>query len=297
VTVVVAGASGMLGRQAAALLLPRLPPGGLVLVTRTPERLRELEAAGAEVRRGDYGDPDSLRKAFAGGERLLMISAPAAGGADTTPLHETAIEIASEAGIRKIAYTSFANPAEDNPAFPSEPNRATERALRESGLAFTALRNAIYSDIRVEIAPFYVGAGRWTTNLAEGRHAFIWRADCAAAAAAAVLDESDETAALELTGPELISAADFVELLEEFGGRRMRLDPVGDDEYRAYFDGLSAEYGEDAPFELHWTTGRAIREGKMDQLSDSFRALTGSSPRSLRELFEANRRVLGAAAG
>jgi uncharacterized protein YbjT (DUF2867 family) len=47
-TVVIAGASGLLGRLAAALTLEQLPAADVILVTRTPEALAELpQLAGA----------------------------------------------------------------------------------------------------------------------------------------------------------------------------------------------------------------------------------------------------------
>jgi NAD(P)H dehydrogenase (quinone) len=130
--------------------------------------------------------------------------------------------------------------------------------------------------------------------MGEGGHAFVWRADCAEAAARAVLDGGQRSRTLELTGPELISAPRFAALLEEVGGRPVEVVEVDDDGFRAYLGQIPLEPGEAYPPELHWTTARAIREGQMSQLGDGFHALTGRQPRSLSELFEANRERLRA---
>ena len=61
-TVALTGASGHLGRSVAA----RLDPADVVLLTRTPET---LEARGAQVRRADFDEPDSLAAAFEGVDR------------------------------------------------------------------------------------------------------------------------------------------------------------------------------------------------------------------------------------
>src|SRR6185436_13347318 len=72
---VISGASGQLGRRAAQLVLENVAPERLILVTRTPASLAEFAARGVSVRRGDFAEPESLRSAFAGGERLLLVSA------------------------------------------------------------------------------------------------------------------------------------------------------------------------------------------------------------------------------
>src|SRR3981081_364699 len=78
-SVIVTGAAGHIGRLVAEQLLERIAPKNLVLVTRRPEALREWNARGAEVRYGDFDDPASLRDAFAGGRRMLLISTDALG--------------------------------------------------------------------------------------------------------------------------------------------------------------------------------------------------------------------------
>src|ERR1700682_851727 len=53
-SLIVTGAAGHLGRLVAEQLLERVAPEHLVLVTRTPEALREFRARGVEVRYGDF---------------------------------------------------------------------------------------------------------------------------------------------------------------------------------------------------------------------------------------------------
>ncbi|MGZ8360385.1 MAG: NAD(P)H-binding protein, partial [Allosphingosinicella sp.] len=62
---VVSGASGQFGRKATGMLLARVPPQHLILVTRNPDSLAEASEQGADVRYGDFDDPASLAPAFA----------------------------------------------------------------------------------------------------------------------------------------------------------------------------------------------------------------------------------------
>src|SRR5437899_11615343 len=108
-SLVITGAAGHLGRRTAELLLERVDPAELILVSRSPQALGDLAARGATVRRGDFDDPGSLVAAFAGGKRLLLISTDAIGR--RVPQHANAIQAARAAGVRHVAYTSIADPS------------------------------------------------------------------------------------------------------------------------------------------------------------------------------------------
>src|SRR5690606_41642735 len=73
-SIVVSGASGDLGRRITALLLERVPARSLILLTRNPDGLKDLAAAGAQVRKADFDDPQGLQAAMRGGEVLMLIS-------------------------------------------------------------------------------------------------------------------------------------------------------------------------------------------------------------------------------
>jgi NAD(P)H dehydrogenase (quinone) len=75
-SVIATGAVGHLGRLVADQLLERLAAEQIVLVTRRPEPLAR-GARGADVHYGDGDDPASLRDAFAGRRRVLLISTDA----------------------------------------------------------------------------------------------------------------------------------------------------------------------------------------------------------------------------
>jgi NAD(P)H dehydrogenase (quinone) len=102
---VIAGASGHLGRGAADELLRRVQPGNVRLLTRTPDRVAALAARGADVRFADLDDPASLPGAMAGGRRLLLISTDALDRRVTQ--HKAAIDAAV------AAAEAIARPAAD----------------------------------------------------------------------------------------------------------------------------------------------------------------------------------------
>ena len=146
-TIGITGASGQLARLTIEALLERgVDPASLVLVTRSPDAIADVAAKGATVRPGDFDQPDGLPEAFAGIEKLLLISASDIGR--RIPQHQAAIDAAKAAGVRHVAYTSLSNPVAENPAPVTPEHLATETALRESGMAWTFLRNNIYAEFQ-----------------------------------------------------------------------------------------------------------------------------------------------------
>ena len=283
-SVVITGASGQLGRLTAELVLHRVPASEVILTTRRPEALSDLAERGATVRPADFNRPVTLAEAFAGGERLLLISTDDLGR--RAAQHRAAIEAAREAGVRHVAYTSYLNPVEENPAVITPSHRDTEKALRESGLAWTALRNSFYAEYQVPAGAHAVATGRLVHNSGDGRIAHVSREDCAAAAAVIVTTDGHEDKAYDITGPEPLGQGDVATLLSDVSGRPVEAVAVDDE---AFTQGLRASGMPEPVAREIASYGRAIREGYLGEASDAVENLTGRSPRSLREVFEAHR--------
>lgn len=283
-SIIITGASGHLGRLTAEVVLDLVPTSEVVLTTRHPEALSDFAGRGAEVRKADFDRPETLGEAFAGGERLLLISTDAVG--HRVSQHRAAIEAAREAGVRHVAYTSYLNPVEENPAVITPDHRETEKALRESGLAWTALRNAFYAEYQVPAGAQAIAAGRLVHNNGDGRIAYVSREDCAAAAAAVLTTDGHDDRAYDITGPEPLSQDDVASLLSKVSGRPIEAVAVDDE---AFVQGLTAAGVPEPAARAFATYGRAIREGYLDEAPGAVENLTGRPPRSLREVFEAHR--------
>jgi NAD(P)H dehydrogenase (quinone) len=290
-TVVVTGASGHLGRLVAEDLVERIPHRDVILVTRHPEALRDMADEGVTVRYGDFDEPESLAKAFAGGERMLLISTLAVGR--RTAQHHTAIEAASAAGVRHLVYTSFPNPRPDHPVgLIATEHGATEEVLRQSGLDWTVLRNATYAELQVMPGALAVAGGKLYTNAGAGLLVPVSRHDCAAAAAAVLTTDGHEGHTYDITGPEALGQADLADLLSEVSGREVKLMPVGD---RVLGWGLTRSGAPKPVARAIVAFGRAIREGYYDVVDPAVSLLTGREPRTLRDVLIANRGELLAA--
>ena len=277
---VITGASGQLARRAAELALAKAAPADLILTTRTPAALGDLAARGVTVRGADFADPGTLRAAFSGGERLLLVSATDL--INRTAQHEAAIDAAKAAGVAHVIYTSGLKPAPPNPAVVAPSHFATEQALARSGLKWTILRNSLYADYQLPEAQRALETGVLVHNRGRGTVAYVAREDCAAVAAAVLLQPGHDGAVYEITGSASFDAAALVRLYAKLGGRVITARALDDAAFVASLVGDAASddhlrYGA----ELVASFGRSIREGYMDSCTDAVAKLTGRAPLTL----------------
>jgi NAD(P)H dehydrogenase (quinone) len=285
VSVIVTGAAGHLGRLVAEQLLERLAPEDLVLVTRRPEALRQLRARGADVRYGDFDDPASLRDAFAGGDRMLLISTDAFGR--RVRQHRAAIDAAATAGVGHVVFTSNVNPVAGNPVGANawEQGR-TEAMLKRSGPAWTVLRFGSFAELVLPPAATAVQNGRLITNSGDGRIVPVSRRDCAEAAAITLTTDGHTGKTYEITGPQALSPSDLAELYADLSGRPVKVLQLSDTTLIWVLAGI----GTPMPIARSLTAfGRAVRQGYFDVVDPAFERLARRPPVTLRDVLIAQR--------
>lgn len=278
---VITGASGTLGRLVAEETLAKVDPSDLILVTRSPSKLADFAERGAEVRTGDFDEPESLASAFDGGDRMLLISTDVVG--DRVAGHRNAIAAAKDAGIGFIAYTSVVNPVEHSPVAVNPDHQETERLLAESGIAYTALRNGLYTDMEIPAAQGAIASGQYVSNRGEGRVASVSRADCARIAAAVLVYDGDLETSYDVTGPKALSAEELAAIYAEVGGSPVEVVLVDDE---AFIAGLVGSGIPEGVARVVASFGQGIREGYLDGTSDAIERFTGRAPESVKEVLE-----------
>ncbi|WP_320668848.1 NAD(P)H-binding protein [Patulibacter defluvii] len=277
-SLVITGASGQLGRRTAELLLDRVDPSRVALVTRRPQALADLAARGATVHQADFDHPEQLRAAFAGAERVLLISTDAVGA--RVHQHAEAIDAAKDAGVQLLAYTSAPKPEPDNPAIAVVDHRKTEDLIRASGVPFAFLRNALYTEMQVGAAEGALAGGQLFSNEGDGRTGYVTRED-AAAVAAAVLAEGDHAGQAYDVVAERLTAAERAAIFAEVGGRPVAAVAVDDE---GYAEGLRQHGLPEELVRVLTTFGAAGREGYLDVESDVVERLTGRTPARLADV-------------
>jgi NAD(P)H dehydrogenase (quinone) len=302
-TLIITGASGQFGRATVEGLLKSVPAQDLILLTRTPAKLADLAALGCQVRQGDYDDTQSMRAAFAGGNKMLMISAVKVGF--RIPQHRRAIEAAVAAGVGQIVYTSFIGFEGADTSLAVSDHRATEAMLFASGADWTILRNSQYIDAVIEAqAPHALRSGHWLASAAEGKLAQVAREDCVRSAIAVMADDGHRNVTYNITGPDLLSFREIAAIIADVAESNIEYNVVDDDGMYAFFDSLGVPR-EAVPDQvvnaIPWSSDdmvsfeRAIREGHFAVISHDVEKLTGRLPMSIREFALARKATLVAA--
>ncbi|MFW0794029.1 SDR family oxidoreductase [Gordonia sp. CPCC 205515] len=228
ITYAVTGATGGLGGSAVHALIKRgVAAGDIVAVVRDQEKARDLSAAGVSVRVADYGDRTALAEAFAGVDRLLLVSSPTVG--QRVPQHTNVIEAAATAGVGLIAYTSLLR-ADSSPLALATEHVATEKLLADSGIPFLLLRNGWYTENYLASAPAAIASGVLYGAAKDGKIAPAARADYAEAAAAALIS-GQTSGVFELAGAEHLTYAELAGVIAEISRKPVRYQDLPEADY------------------------------------------------------------------
>jgi NAD(P)H dehydrogenase (quinone) len=224
----VSGASGHLGKAVVSELLQRSGGHEVVAITRTPETVTKP----AQARFGDYNRPESLSEAYAGLDRLLIITTvdPEAGkrGAQNV----AAIDAAVKAGVRHIVFMSgVGTRQEEEPARGASYWRGEQHLIAKAP-AWTILRMNFYAEALVQLAQAALRQGV-LAGLAENRAAFVAREDVAAAAAGILTGDGHAGAIYNATGPERVSGAERAAIISEITGKPVAFRVITEEQLRA----------------------------------------------------------------
>lgn len=279
--IVVTGASGALGRLVVAGLLEAVPAEQIVAAVRSPEKVAELAAQGVQVRHADYDRPDTLPAALTDAERLLLISGNAVG--QRIAQHTAVVDAAVRAGVRHITYTSAPH-ADTSTLLVAPEHKATEEAIRASGLPFTILRNGWYTENYEQAIRTAVATGVIIGSAGDGRVASATRADYAEAAAAVLTGEGHEGAVYELTGDTGWTYAELAAEVARACGREVGYRNLAPAEHRAAL--VDAGLPE-AAADVYVSFDRDIERGELGHTPGDLRALIGRPTTTLADYVDA----------
>lgn len=291
-TLFVTGASGHLGRRVLELLLEK---GGdrVVAGTRKPEKLADLAARGVVVRHADFEDRKGLESAFAGVDRVLIISTDAIDRPGRRlAQHQAAVAAAVSAGVKHASYTSMPNP-ETSPVVFAPDHLGSEQALKASGLSYTILRNCWYTEFLIPTLAPAVASGKLTAATGQGGAPYVTREDCARTAAAALASTDTGNQTWNITGPDLIAYPELAKLATELTGASVVFEPVTPEERIRQ---LIAAGTPEPIAKLLVSSQMAIAQGKMGIPTTAVKELTGRAPVSVREFLSSHREALMPAA-
>lgn len=273
----VTGATGKFGIKVVETLLKTIPTSQLAVSVRNPEKAEELRARGVDVRQGDFDHPETLDAAFAGVDRLLLVSAD---GDNETRIrqHANAVAAAERAGVGFIAYTSLAKAQESTNLF-APTHQATEEAILKTGIPYSFLRNNWYLENEISSIQGVMAGAPWVTSAGDGKVGWALQQDYAEAAAAVLSGDGHENTVYELSG-KVLTQEEIAAALGSVLGKEVIVQQVDD---ATYADIMQAAGVPDFVIPILVEIQRSIRVGSLDVESNDFEKLLGRPATPIQE--------------
>ncbi|WP_332701224.1 NmrA family NAD(P)-binding protein [Devosia sp.] len=286
-TLLVTGASGNFGRIAVEELLAR-GATKVIAGTRDPAKLEGLKAKGVEIRKVDFDDAASLSAAFAGVDRVLIVSTDGIG--KRVAQQTAAIAAAKAAGVKHIVYTSAPAARPNADAGLGVEHFWTEAAIAQSGVDFTILRNHMYAENNFMGAAHVVSSGQLFGLIGDRGTAYVARADAARAAAGALLAAEGKSVE-DVTGPAAVTNVERAALYSKVTGKPVTSVALPPADLKAGMVAAGVPEGF-AQALLAFQVDAVL--GFHGVVTDTVERYSGRKPQGLETFLTANRAALGA---
>ncbi|AWB46547.1 NmrA family transcriptional regulator [Paenibacillus sp. CAA11] len=295
--VIITGVGGNFGAYTARSIMHKMNKEDLIFTSANRAALQIYAEEGVMTRFADFNDAKQLPEAFAGGETLLLISLPFV-GPKRRQLHKHAIDGAKAAGVKKIIYVSVVGAGDpENKSLVKIDHEYTENYIKEvGGMDYIFMRDAQYTEAMIsQFEQSVAMGGLLRNNMGDGKMAFVSRNDCAEAAACLAAGAGQPNSIYHITGPELLSIAEFMAIGTTITGHEVRYEYINEEEMYRTFDAMGVPRTTDGDFSKSaWpfcsddmvSFGKAIHDHKMNIFTEDFKRLTGKKPLSVREIFK-----------
>lgn len=218
------GATSKLGVRVARRLLADGKP--VRAMTRTPEKADELKKLGGEIVQGDLRDPNSLKRACAGVEKVLNAAHGFPGEGKNNPQtvdavgNRNLVDAAKAAGVKHFVFTSMLGAGLINSVDFFRIKYASEEYLCASGLSYTILRPSAFMDFWAALVGEPIIKTGKTTIFGRGNNPinFVSVDDVARYALVALDDARARNQIIEIAGPENLTMNQVAEFFEKLAG-------------------------------------------------------------------------------
>jgi uncharacterized protein YbjT (DUF2867 family) len=269
--ILVTGATGTVGRELVGQLL-QAGEKFRVLV-RDPSKVEHLKGR-AEIAQGDLGRPDTLKAAMSGTDHVFLLTVDQVTDTDTG-----VVQAAKAAGVRHIVKLSTSFVVNDPQTAIGRWHAEKEKVLMGSGLAWTMLRPGGFMSNSLQWVGSVKAQGAVYNATGDTKGSPIDPADIAAVAVEVLTKAGHEGKGYELSGDDVLSVREQVEVLSKALGKPIKTIDVS---VAAAVEGMRKN--PHMPPQLVDAMGEmleAIRSGKLARKgTGEVLRITGKKPRS-----------------
>src|SRR5271157_1822139 len=281
--ILITGASGNVGKE----VLKQIAQTGPQVRAAFQSVNKAAAPSGVEVVTVDFNQPETLRTALKGVERVFLVGPPTA---QLPALERKAMEVIAQSDVRQVVKLSAMGGREA--IFPRQ-HAQSEDYILSSGVPYTFLRpNGFMQNIVNYNASTINAQNAFYGSEGDGQVSQIDLRDVAAVAVRALTEDGHVGKAYTLTGPQALTNREIAQILSDKLGREIRYINLPPAQLKDVL--LSAgvpEWNADALLDLQ----RLYREGKAATVSQDVEQILGRKPinfaqfsRDYKYAFEAN---------
>lgn len=278
--ILVTGATGHLGGSIIRHLLTNLPGNQIIALVRDESKATGLRAAGVIVRQGNYHNAASLKAAFSGVTKAVLVSSNDFD--DRLGQHRNVIHAASEAGLEHFIYTGVSLKNVNGSALRDlmADHFQTEDHVRESGLPYTFMQNNLYS----EMIPFYIGDKALEKGIffpaGDGKIPFALRDEMGEAIANVLTENSHLKKVYNIANTVSYSFHDIAKYLSELSGKAITYTAADPE---VFLNNLRNSHLPEKMQQVFTGFATAMRNGDFDLPGTDLQALLHRKPADLKQ--------------
>ena len=280
--ILVTGATGNLGKATINSLLHKgISANNIAALVRDESKSVELKSKGIQVRIGDYEDLESLKSAFQGVDKLLLISSSAE-IAQRFEQHKNVINAAKESGVNHIIYTSFdmKDLRRSIMAGDVQYHADTSDYLKQIALPYTLMDNTLYADMIPIISGNNIVDEGISIPAGNGKTPFLPITEMAEAIAVVLTTPGHENKEYVIASEIAVSFSEIADLISEITGTKIAYNQIDVTSYVAQL--VQQGVPDDDAAYLSRFAG-AIAGGEFDTNKSDVKQLLGRGPISLKD--------------
>lgn len=177
------------------------------VLARSPEKAKAIAGPKVEFVKGDLADPKSLEAAFAGSDRVFLVSAP---DPNVGKLHGNAFAAAKKAGAKHLVRLSALGSDPKSSVSLFKWHGETDAALAKAGVPYTVLRPHFFMQNLLMFAGSIQKDGAFYAPMRNGKISLIDVRDIGDVGAAILRDPAKHAGkTYDLTGPAALGFGDL----------------------------------------------------------------------------------------